>query len=107
MPKLTVHEFLRCKGQRQLTQTFTKKSEEAAAFNAVGLDVIVTMAATVPEIRKAAPDVFLVGVPSFNESAESDANAIRLGLWAVGRMRFTAGVMTCDGSKQCLGQQFR
>jgi 3-methyl-2-oxobutanoate hydroxymethyltransferase len=75
MARLTIREIRALKGKRRLAQTFTMKAEEAAAANAAGIDIIVTAGATVPEIRRAAPDVFLVGVPS--GLAYSDESAIR------------------------------
>jgi len=79
MAKLTVYDFLRLKGKRQVTQTFTMKPDEAAAFEAAGLDVVVTMAGNLRTIRAAAPNVFLIGGIDHNQAAESDADAIRLG----------------------------
>jgi len=78
MSRMTVHDFLRAKGRRQLTQTFTLDPREAAACNAAGIDVIVTMAGDARAIRAAAPDVFLVAAIDHAAAAESDAQAIRL-----------------------------
>jgi len=78
MPRLTVHAIRALKGKRQLTQVFTMKPDEAAAADAAGIDIVVTAGSTVPGIRRAAPGVFLVGVPSGLE--ESDESAVRSSL---------------------------
>ncbi|NQZ71048.1 MAG: hypothetical protein HRT89_23605, partial [Lentisphaeria bacterium] len=49
MAKLTVAEFLACKGQRQLTQSFTMDVNVAKAYNDAGLDVLVTTGDLVEE----------------------------------------------------------
>lgn len=85
MPKLTVAEFLACKGRRQLTQTFTVDPTQARAFSEAGLDVIVTVGRVLEDIRKAAPDVFLVCAGDFTEVAASDEAAIRCGMGLANR----------------------
>jgi 3-methyl-2-oxobutanoate hydroxymethyltransferase len=83
MARLTVHAIRALKGKRQLTQVFTMQPEEAAAADAAGIDIIVTAGSTVAEIRRAAPGVFLVGVPSDLEF--SDESAIRSALGVLGQ----------------------
>lgn len=78
MGRLTVHAIRALKGKRQLTQVFTMKPEEAAAAEAAGIDILVTAGSTVAELRRAAPGVFLVGVP--DGLAYSDESAIRSSL---------------------------
>jgi hypothetical protein len=75
MARLTVHAIRALKGKRQLTQVFTMKPEEAAA---AGIDIVVTAGSAAAGIRRAAPGVFLVGVPSGLEF--SDESAIRSSL---------------------------
>lgn len=82
MPKLTVYEIRRLKGQRQLTEIFTAKPEEAAAANDAGIDMIVTSGAAAKEIRQAAPDVFLIVAPDSRFSTSNEA-AINAGLDAM------------------------
>ena len=80
MGKLTVSDFLACKGRRQLTQTFTMDPVQAKALNEAGLDVIVTATRVLEKIRQATPNVFLVCAADFTEVAASDESAIRCGL---------------------------
>jgi len=64
--KLTIHDLQEAKRNRiQLTETFTMCPVEAAACDAAGIDIIVTMGAEAKgsqaqAIREAAPNVFLV-----------------------------------------------
>lgn len=80
MKKLTVHEMFQLKGKRQLTEIYTDKPEEAAAAEAAGIDMIVTITGAAIAIRKAAPNVFLVTAPiPFSLFNPSDDAAIRTG----------------------------
>lgn len=79
MPKLTVYEIRRQKGKKQFTEIFTADPREAAAANDAGIDMIVTMSSNAKEIRKAAPNVFLIIAPSQRFSS-SDEQAINIGL---------------------------
>ena len=40
--KLTVHDYLQCKGKRQLSVMFVHNAEEAAAAEEAGIDMICT-----------------------------------------------------------------
>jgi 3-methyl-2-oxobutanoate hydroxymethyltransferase len=84
MPRLTIHGIRALKGKRQLTQVFTMKPEEAAAADAAGIDIVVTAGSTVAEVRRAAPGVFLVGVPSDLEESNESAIRSSLGVMAQG-----------------------
>ena len=79
MPRLTVHEFLRCKGERQLTQVFTLDPIQARACNAAGIDMVVTMRDRAAAIRAEAPEVFLVAAVDHHKAEQSNAQAIRQG----------------------------
>jgi 3-methyl-2-oxobutanoate hydroxymethyltransferase len=80
MKKLTVHEIFQLKGKRQLTEIYTDKPEEAAAAAEAGIEMIVTISRFAKEIRKAAPEVFLVSAPyPFAPFYPSDEAAIRTG----------------------------
>lgn len=59
--KPTVAELLAGKGKTQRTQVFTMDPEEAAAAEAAGIEMIVTLHTMVSTIREAAPNVFLTG----------------------------------------------
>ena len=82
MAKLTIYEIRKQKGKRQFTEIFTAKPEEAAAANDAGIDMIVTTSAAAKEVRKAAPNVFLIIAPSGRFSSSNEA-AINLGLDAM------------------------
>ena len=80
MKKLTVHDILLLKGKRQLTEIFTDKPEEAAAAEAAGIDMIVTISSLAKDIRRAAPHVFLMSAPiPFSKFYPSNEAAIRTG----------------------------
>ena len=79
MKKLSVYEILQLKGKRQFTEIFTMKPEEAAAADAAGIDMIVTISPSAKEIRKAAPNVFLTVAPfPINQLDPSNEAAIRV-----------------------------
>ena len=40
--KLTVHDYLKCKGKRQLSVIFVHNADEAAAAEEAGIDMICT-----------------------------------------------------------------
>lgn len=82
MAKLTIYQIRQLKGKRQLTEIFTAKPEEAAAANDAGIDMIVTTTAAAREVRKAAPNVFLIIAPNGRFSSSNEA-AINLGLDAM------------------------
>ena len=82
MGKLTVYEIRRRKGQRQFTEIFTANPEEAGAANDAGIDMIVTTTAAAREVRKAAPNVFLIIAPAGRFSSSNEA-AINIGLDAM------------------------
>ncbi|MCJ8332073.1 MAG: 3-methyl-2-oxobutanoate hydroxymethyltransferase, partial [Lentisphaeria bacterium] len=79
MAKLTVAEFLACKGQRQLTQSFTMDVNVAKAYNDAGLDVLVTTGDLVEEFSAVTGNTMLIGAADFTEVAASDEAAIRIG----------------------------
>ena len=78
-PRMTVHDFLQSKGRRQLAQVYTGDAIEAAACAAAGIEVLVTPAVRVPEIRHAAPDAFLIAGVDHGVTSRSDADAVRVG----------------------------
>jgi 3-methyl-2-oxobutanoate hydroxymethyltransferase len=82
MPKLTIYAIRQLKGKRQLSQIFTMSPEEAAAANDAGIDMIVTSGPTTKEVRKAAPNVFLINAPGGRFSSSNEV-AINLGLDAM------------------------
>jgi 3-methyl-2-oxobutanoate hydroxymethyltransferase len=82
MGKLTVYEIRKLKGKRQFTEIFTAKPEEAAAANDAGVDMIVTTSAAAKDVRKAAPNVFLIIAPAGRFSVSNEM-AINLGLDAM------------------------
>lgn len=82
MPKLTVYELLRQKGQRQFTEICTDDLDEAAAAAAGGIDIIITSGHMAKQMRAVAPEVFLITAPSGRFSESNDA-AVRLGLDAM------------------------
>ncbi len=76
--KLTVADLRDLKGKRQLTEVFTMDSDEAAACDAAGIDMLVTVASHVKTIRAAAPSVFLTG-GLVGPYGASEAKAIEAG----------------------------
>lgn len=75
--RLTVADLLAGKGKTQRTQIFTMDPVEAAAAEAAGIEMIVTLDSLVPTIRKAAPNVFLTGgmVGDYGASEERAVSA--------------------------------
>lgn len=56
---LTVKDLLASKGQRKLTQVNVHTTQEAAACEAAGIDMLITWERSpIPEFRAAAPDTF-------------------------------------------------
>ena len=90
MKKLTVKDLLDNKGKKQLTEVYAHNSNEAAACELAGIDMLVTSENNnVTEIRNAAPNTFLtVGLAygeHINETRILDASfhAIKLGADAI------------------------
>jgi 3-methyl-2-oxobutanoate hydroxymethyltransferase len=75
--KLTVADLLAGKGEKQRTQIFTMDPVEAAAAEAAGIEMLVTLDRLVPTIRAAAPHVFLTGgmVGDYGASEERAVSA--------------------------------
>jgi 3-methyl-2-oxobutanoate hydroxymethyltransferase len=84
MKKLTIYGIRKLKGQRQLTEIFTEKPEEAAAAGEAGIDMIVTTSPAMQKVRAAAPNTFIVLAPSGQMSA-SNEKAVATGLEAMGQ----------------------
>jgi 3-methyl-2-oxobutanoate hydroxymethyltransferase len=82
MPKLTVYELLRQKGQRQFTEISTESLDEAAAAAEAGIDIIITSGPMAKLVRAVAPEVFLIAAPA-GRFSESNDLAVRLGLDAM------------------------
>lgn len=82
--KLTVYDYLRCKGKKQLSVLFVHNVEEAKAAEEAGIDMICT-SHDAPEygiynsfdelkrIRKAAPSCFMQSGTASNIASEYDA----------------------------------
>ena len=59
--KLTVHDLFQAKRERRpLAETFTTDPLEAAACEEAGIEIIVTITATLKAVRAAAPNVFII-----------------------------------------------
>lgn len=82
--KLTVYDYLRCKGKRQLSNLFVHTVEEAAAAEEAGIDYIVaahdlpqfginTSLKDVKKIRKVAPSCFMQSSGPTPPSSEYEA----------------------------------
>jgi 3-methyl-2-oxobutanoate hydroxymethyltransferase len=68
MKKTTLHDLFQAKRERrQLTEIFTTDPLEAAACAAAGIDIIMTIAATVPELRAVAPHVFMIATDRIHD----------------------------------------
>ena len=57
---LTVADMIALKGSRRLCQTCPANEEEAAACEAVGIDVLNTSDADIPSVRAGAPETFTI-----------------------------------------------
>ena len=108
MKKLTVKDLLDNKGKKQLTEVYAHNSNEAAACELAGIDMLVTSENNnVTEIRNAAPNTFLtVGLAygeHINETRILDASfhAIKLGADAIINVRFTTS-MVMQGASEML-----
>ncbi len=82
--KLTVYDYLRCKGKRQLSVLFVHSAEEAAAAEAAGIDMICTSHDApqygifnsfdeLKRIREAAPSCFMQSGGAVNVASEYEA----------------------------------
>lgn len=59
--KITIHDLFQAKRERrQLTEIFTTDPVEAAACEAAGIEILVTITATLKAVRAAAPNVFVI-----------------------------------------------
>jgi 3-methyl-2-oxobutanoate hydroxymethyltransferase len=69
MPKkLTVHDLFQAKRERRpLTETFTTDPLEAAACDEAGIEILVTITATLKAVRAAAPNVFIIATDRIND----------------------------------------
>src|SRR5438445_3118345 len=66
--KLTVKDIFDLKGQRQLTEVFVSTPEEAAACEAAGIDMLVTMGGEMLRVvRAAAPKTFVTGALEYGK----------------------------------------
>ena len=66
--KPTIHDLFQAKRERrQLTETFTTDPLEAAACDEAGIDIIVTITATLKAVRAAAPNVFIIATDRIND----------------------------------------
>lgn len=67
MKKITLHDLFQAKKERrQLTEIFTVDPLEAAACEAAGIEILVTITAHLKAIRAAAPNVFIIDVLGTN-----------------------------------------
>ena len=82
--KLTVYDYLKCKGQRQLSVLFVHNAEEARAAEEAGIDMICTSHDApqfgifnsfdeLKRIREAAPNCFMQSGTASNIASEYDA----------------------------------
>ena len=82
--KLTVHDYLQCKGKRQLSVMFVHNAEEAAAAEEAGIDMICTSHDApqygvfnsfeeLKRIREAAPSCFMQSGGAVNVASEYEA----------------------------------
>ena len=82
--KLTVYDYLRCKGKRQLSVLFVHSAEEAAAAEEAGIDMICTSHDApqygvfnsfeeLKRIREAAPTCFMQSGGAVNVASEYEA----------------------------------
>ena len=82
--KLTVYDYLRCKGKRQLSVLFVHSAEEAAAAEVAGIDMICTSHDApqygvfnsfeeLKRIREAAPTCFMQSGGAVNVASEYEA----------------------------------
>ena len=82
--KLTVHDYLQCKGKRQLSVMFVHNAEEAAAAEKAGIDMICTSHDApqygiynsfdeLKRIREAAPTCFMQSGGAVRIASEYEA----------------------------------
>jgi 3-methyl-2-oxobutanoate hydroxymethyltransferase len=75
--KLTVKDIFDLKGKRQLTEVFVATAEEAAACEAAGIDMLVTMGGDMLRaVRDAAPNTFVTGALEYGQVV-SGTDAVR------------------------------
>ncbi len=75
--KLTVKDVFDLKGKRQLTEVFVSTAEEAAACEAAGIDMLVTMGGDMLRaVREAAPNTFVTGALEYGKVVSGD-DAVR------------------------------
>jgi len=74
--KLTVKDLFCLKGKRTLTEVYVENTDQASAAEMAGIDILCTCA-SIPQIRAAAPNTFLIGAMLATEAAQSESNAIK------------------------------
>ena len=68
MPRITIHDLRQAKRERrQLTEIFTTDPVEAAACEAAGIEIVMTITATLKALRAAAPNVFMIATDRIND----------------------------------------
>jgi 3-methyl-2-oxobutanoate hydroxymethyltransferase len=74
--KITIHDLFQAKRERrQLTETFTTDALEAAACEEAGVEILVTITATLKAVRAAAPNVFIIATDRINDPDIANPNA--------------------------------
>jgi 3-methyl-2-oxobutanoate hydroxymethyltransferase len=68
MKKITLHDLFEAKKERrQLTEIFTTDPLEAQACEAAGIEIVMTITATLKALRAAAPNVFMIATDKIND----------------------------------------
>ena len=85
MKKVTIHDLFQAKkDRRQLTEIFTTDPLEAAACEAAGIEILVTITATLKAVRAAAPNVFIIATDRINDpQIASPTQAVSAGFQAM------------------------
>ena len=68
MKKITIHDLYKAKRERrQLTEIFTTDPLEAQACEEAGIEILVTITATLKAVRAAAPNIFIIATDRIND----------------------------------------
>jgi 3-methyl-2-oxobutanoate hydroxymethyltransferase len=85
MKKITIHDLFKAKKERrQLTEIFTTDAVEAAACEEAGIEILVTITATLKAVRAAAPNIFIIATDRINDpQIANPAAAVSAGFQAM------------------------
>ncbi|MEP7357663.1 MAG: 3-methyl-2-oxobutanoate hydroxymethyltransferase [Anaerolineales bacterium] len=85
MKKITIHDLYQAKRERrQLAEIFTTDALEAAACEEAGIEILVTITATLKAVRAAAPNIFIIATDRINDpQIANPAAAVSAGFQAM------------------------